>query len=199
VDPSTLGFTINRRSQTPLIVLPLTLGGGSNMGSFPSGPHPNVSQAYGVGSPHSKPFTTIFPLQHTAIPVFLYHRHLVTSHPTTPPYKSRLITLSACPLHSPITGHVPLSYNPITALHVILVHPSPTLHLPPHTSSDPLTIYYRLIYPLVCWPIPCAQKIPVYSNLTPFPPFTHYSHSLRTRKIIFLTFSTGNPSITITY
>jgi hypothetical protein len=145
-----LGSMVSRRSRTPPTVLPLMLGWGSDKGGFPSRPHPNVSTTYGVGSPHSKPVIATFPLRHTTIPVFLYHRCLMTSHPTTPPYNSRLITPSACPLHSPVTGRVSLAYLPIIALHVILAHPSPILHLPPHTASDSLAIYYRLTYPLVC-------------------------------------------------
>jgi hypothetical protein len=96
--------------------------------------------------------------------------------PKTPPCKSHLVTPSACPLHLTITGHISLVYLPITTLHIIQVHTSDVLRLPPHALKDPLAIYYWLHTHY-------SFDLSFLSNgflFTKFQPYFRHSHSAHT-------------------
>jgi len=143
-------------------------------------------------SPAPKPFT-------------IYHPSDIPSPPSdiTPhylPYMSRLITLSAHSLWSPVTSHLTLTFPPISIPHVTLSYPSSILYLPSHTSNDPLAIYYRLTYSLACGPVTHAQidtrslkTIPVSAIYTPLIFSAHQTNSFHFTDLVF------DPTTTITW
>jgi hypothetical protein len=151
------------------------VGGVRNEVIFPGGPHHNIAYIDCIrASPlqNHSPFTT--PLT--------YRRHLVTSHSTTSPYGSRLITPSILFLlvtrHKP--PHICLRPNQRIPCHPVtpFMCPSPAI---PHFKR-PVGHLLLATYPLANGPVTRTQRIPVHSKPFPFSPFAHYSFSPHTRQ-----------------
>jgi hypothetical protein len=112
-------WTVYKRFRTPLT---------------PPPPPPILLLTAQRGGPEWSGFSWRTPSQHVSnllhriSSLLTYRHHLMLPH---------LNILYACLIRSPVTGHVSFFIPPIIILHVIRVHTSCVLLLPPHIPKDP--------------------------------------------------------------